>query len=238
VIQTTTRLVLLRHGESIWNKEKRLTGWTDIDLSERGIVEAREAGRIFKEAGFVFDVVFTSVLRRAVKTAWLVLDEMNLVWIPVLKSWRLNERHYGVLEGLTKTELERRYGRGRIVIWKWGYDTVPPQLEKDDDKHPRNDPRYRHIDEDELPGAESLRDASMRILPYWKNMIVPMISSGKRVLIVTHGGIMRVLMNHINAGDDEEALNLEVIPTGASIVYDLDENMNPRRHYRLGSKVM
>ncbi len=230
----TFRLVLLRHGETVWNKGGRLTGWADIDLSEKGVAQARDAGRLLKEAGFTFDIVFTSVLRRAVRTVWLVLDEMDLLWIPVKKTWRLNERHYGVLQGLNRVEAAEIYGREQVALWKRSFNTKPPRLDKKDERHPRNDPRYKDLDENDIPSTESLKDTLARALPYWQGKIVPTIKSGKEVLVVTHGDIIRALAKHLEAIGDREVENLKNIATGISLVYQLDKDMKAISHYPLG----
>lgn len=214
----------------MWNKENRICGWADVDLSERGIAEAREIGRILKKRGFVFDIAFTSMLRRAIKTAWFTLDEMDLYWIPIIKSWRLNERHYGELEGLAKSELAKKFGIDRL----WGKQNVPPPALRDDDRrHPRNDPRYRDLREDELPSAESRDDVLKRILPYWHEVIRPRVESGEQTLIVTHGDVIRTLAMYISSASDEKIPNTTVIPTGTAIVYEFDDRMNPARQYNL-----
>lgn len=226
----TTRLVLLRHGESLGNKENRFTGWTDVDLSQMGAAEAREAGRVLKEAGFVFDIAFTSLLRRAIKTAWLALDEMGLHWIPIVKSWRLNERHLGELEGLTRSEDAKK-----CLAYAMRRNDIPlPKLEKDNPRHPRNDPRYGHLKEGELPNGESQSESLKRLLPYWQHTITPKIRSGQRVLIVSHGAIIRTLIMHLNHVNDEEPPNIRVLLTGTAIIIELDDQMNPVSQKYLG----
>ncbi|HXF05549.1 MAG TPA: 2,3-diphosphoglycerate-dependent phosphoglycerate mutase [Blastocatellia bacterium] len=227
------KLVLLRHGESLWNKENRFTGWTDVDLSERGIEEARAAGRVLKQEGYVFDIAFSSVLKRAIRTLWLVQDEMDLMWIPVQLSWRLNERHYGALQGLNKAEMAARFGEQQVLLWRRSYDVAPPPLEKTDPRYPGHDPRYRDLDEKDLPLTESLKDTVARFLPYWHDVIAPTLRSGKRVLIVAHGNSLRALVKYLDGISDAEIVHLN-IPTGIPLVYELTEDLAPIRHYYLG----
>jgi len=227
------KLVLLRHGESIWNKENRFTGWTDVDLSEKGIEEAKKAGLILKDSGFDFDAAYTSVLKRAIRTLWIVLDEMDLMWIPVYRSWRLNERHYGALQGLNKSETAARYGDDKVHIWRRSFDTPPPPLDTKDPRYPGNDPRYKDIGSSELPLAESLKDTIARFLPYWHETVAPAIRSGKKVIIAAHGNSLRALVKYLDAVPDEEIVALN-IPTGIPLVYELDESLKPLRHYYLG----
>lgn len=227
------KLVLLRHGESLWNKENRFTGWTDVDLSERGIEEARAAGRILRQEGCVFDIAFSSVLKRAIRTLWLVQDEMDLMWIPVQLSWRLNERHYGALQGLNKAEMAARFGEEQVLLWRRSYDVAPPPLEKTDPRYPGHDPRYRDLDEKDLPLTESLKDTVARFLPYWHEVIAPTLRSGKRVLIVAHGNSLRALVKYLDGISDAEIVHLN-IPTGIPLVYELTEDLAPIRHYYLG----
>jgi 2,3-bisphosphoglycerate-dependent phosphoglycerate mutase len=227
------KLVLLRHGESIWNKENRFTGWTDVDLSERGIAEAQKAGQILKEQRYTFDVVFTSVLKRAIRTLWLVQEEMDLMWIPVHLSWRLNERCYGALQGLNKAETAAKFGEEQVLIWRRSYDVRPPGLEKTDERYPGNDPRYRDLDEKDIPLTECLKDTVNRFLPYWHEVIAPVIKSGKRVIISAHGNSLRALVKYLDNIADEEILKLN-IPTGMPLVYELDDGLKPIRHYYLG----
>jgi len=226
-------LVLLRHGESVWNKENLFTGWTDVDLSDKGVTEAREAGRLLKESGFVFDIAFTSVQKRAIRTLWLALDEMDLMWIPVRRSWRLNERHYGALQGLNKAETARKHGEEQVLIWRRSYNVRPPRLDKTDERYPGNDPRYKHLSESELPVTECLKDTVERFMPYWHDTIAPTIESGKMVLISAHGNSLRALVKYLDAISDEEIVGLN-IPTGIPLVYELDEGLKPLRHYYLG----
>lgn len=227
------QLVLLRHGESIWNNENRFSGWVDVDLSERGVNEAREAGKLLKESGFVFDIAFTSLLKRAIRTLWLTLDEMDLVWIPTRRSWRLNERHYGALQGLNKAETAKKHGEEQVLIWRRSYDIRPPALKETDKMYPGNDPRYADLSEDELPVTECLKDVVDRFLPYWHETIAPTLISGKRVLIAAHGNSLRALVKHLDNIDDAEIVNLN-IPTGMPLVYELDEDLKPIKHYYLG----
>ncbi len=227
------KVVLLRHGESEWNKENRFTGWTDVDLSERGIAEAIQAGKTLKEAGYIFDLAYTSVLKRAIRTLWLVLDQMDLMWIPVKNSWRLNERHYGALQGLNKAEMAAKFGEEQVHIWRRSYDVRPPALEKTDERYPGNDPRYKDLSEDELPLTECLKDTVARFLPYWHEEIAPTIRSGKRVLIAAHGNSLRALVKYLDNVPDDEIVGLN-IPTGIPLVYELDENLKPIQHYYLG----
>ncbi len=228
-----TRLVLLRHGESTWNKENRFTGWTDVDLSETGAAEAHEAGRLLREGGFAFDVAFTSVLKRAIRTLWIALDELDQMWIPVVNSWRLNERHYGALQGLNKAEMAEQFGEAQVRLWRRSYDVPPPPLDLDDPRHPARDPRYRGVDPSTLPRAESLKDTVARFLPYWHETIAPTIRSGERVLIAAHGNSLRALVKYLDGVGDEEIVGLN-IPTGIPLVFELDGDLRPERHHYLG----
>jgi len=227
------RLVLLRHGESTWNKENRFTGWTDVDLTDKGREEAREAGRLLKAEGFQFDVAYTSVLTRAIRTLWLALDEMGSMWIPVHNSWRLNERHYGALQGLNKAETAAKHGEEQTKIWRRSYDIPPPPLTPDDPRHPRHDPRYASLSPAELPATESLKDTVARFLPYWHGTIAPAITSGRRVLIAAHGNSLRALVKHLDGISDADIAELN-IPTGIPLVYELDASLKPIRHAYLG----
>jgi len=227
------KVVFLRHGESIWNKENRFTGWTDVDLSEKGIEEAREAGRVLQREGYVFDIAYTSVLRRAIRTLWLVLDEMDLMWIPVIPDWRLNERHYGALQGLNKSETAAKFGEQQVKIWRRSYDIPPPALEKTDPRYPGFDPRYKDLSEAELPLTECLKDTVARVLPCWHNRIVPDIRAGKRVLVTAHGNSLRALVKYLDNISDQDIVELN-IPTGMPLVYELDENLKPLNRYYLG----
>jgi len=226
-------LVLLRHGESSWNKENRFTGWTDVDLSDRGREEAREAGQLLKEGGYVFDLAFTSVLKRAIRTLDIVLDVLDRTWIPVAKHWRLNERHYGALQGLNKAETAAKHGASQIKIWRRSYDIPPPPLALDDERHPSCDPRYASVNPTELPLTESLKDTVVRFLPYWRETIAPAIRSGQRVLIVAHGNSLRALAKYLDHIPEQDILELN-IPTGIPLIYELDDDLRPVRHYYLG----
>jgi 2,3-bisphosphoglycerate-dependent phosphoglycerate mutase len=226
-------LVLLRHGESTWNKENRFTGWTDVDLSEKGRDEAREAGRLLKEGGYAFDVAFTSVLKRAIRTLWIALDGLDEMWLPVEKSWRLNERHYGALQGLNKAETTAKHGEAQVKIWRRSYDIPPPPLTPDDPRHSSRDPRYASLEPDEIPLTESLKDTVARFLPYWHSTIVPAIGSGRRVLIAAHGNSLRALVKYLDDVDDATITELN-IPTGIPLVYELDDRLKPLKHYYLG----
>jgi len=228
-----TKLVLLRHGESVWNKENIFTGWTDVSLSEKGIKEAQKAGEVLKSEGYTFDMAFTSVLKRAVKTLWLTLEELDLMWIPVYRSWRLNERHYGALQGLNKSETVQKYGEEQVLIWRRSYDICPPPLDVNDDRFPGKDPRYQGLDEKELPLTESLKLTIDRFLPYWTNTIVPVIESKKKVIIAAHGNSLRALVKHLDKIPEDKIIKLN-IPTGVPLVYELDESLNPIKHYYLG----
>jgi 2,3-bisphosphoglycerate-dependent phosphoglycerate mutase len=227
------KLVLLRHGESTWNVDNRFTGWTDVDLSPKGRDEAREAGRLLAEGGFTFDVAYTSLLKRAIRTLWIALDGMDLMWIPVHKSWRLNERHYGALQGLDKAETAAKYGDRQVLVWRRSFSEPPPLLTPDDPRHPGHDRRYADLAPDELPLAESLKDTIARFLPYWHGTIVPDLRAGKRVLIAAHGNSLRALVKHLDGVSDEEIVGLN-IPTGIPLVYELDGELKPLRSYYLG----
>jgi 2,3-bisphosphoglycerate-dependent phosphoglycerate mutase len=226
-------LVLVRHGESTWNQENRFTGWTDVDLSERGRAEAHEAGRLLREGGFSFDVAYTSVLKRAIKTLGIALDELDQLFIPVVKSWRLNERHYGALQGLNKAETAARHGEAQIKIWRRSYDIPPPALEPGDDRHPSHDPRYAGLDAADLPLTESLKDTVARFLPYWHETIAPEIRLGRRVVIAAHGNSLRALVKFLDNVSEAEIVELN-IPTGIPLVYELDDDLRPLRHFYLG----
>jgi len=229
------KLVLLRHGESIWNKENRFTGWTDVDLSEQGLKEAHEAGRLLQDSGFVFDVAFTSVLKRAIRTLWIVLDDMDLMWIPVQNSWRLNERHYGALQGLNKAEMAARFGDEQILVWRRSYDVQPPALDSSDERWPGRDPRYKDLRPAELPATECLKDTVARFLPYWSGSIAPAVKAGKRVIIAAHGNSIRALIKYLDDVSDQDIVGLN-IPTGTPLVYELDSALKPARHYYLGDQ--
>jgi 2,3-bisphosphoglycerate-dependent phosphoglycerate mutase len=231
----TFRLVLLRHGESEWNRENRFTGWTDVALTDKGLQEAHTAGARLREAGLQFDVAFTSVLKRAVKTLWIVQEELELYWIPVRPSWRLNERHYGALQGLNKAETAVRYGREQVFLWRRSYDTQPPPLERTDPRYPGHDPRYHNLNEGDIPLTESLKDTTLRLLPCWQETIAPAVRAGKRVLVVAHGNSLRALVKHLDNISDEDVPDL-YIPTGIPLVYDLDGHLNPVRHAYLADQ--
>jgi len=227
------KLVLLRHGESTWNKENRFTGWTDVDLSEKGMEEAHRAGQILQKEGFVFDVSFTSVLKRAIRTLWITLDEMDLMWIPIHHSWRLNERHYGALQGLNKAETASKYGEEQVLLWRRSYDIRPPALEESDERFPGNDPRYAGLSNEELPLTEALKDTVARFLPYWHENIDPVVRAGKRVIIAAHGNSLRALVKFLDKVSDEDIVGMN-IPTGLPLIYELDTSLNPIRNYYLG----
>ncbi len=227
------KLVLLRHGESIWNKENRFTGWTDVDLSEQGLTEAKRAGQILQAGGFLFDVAFTSVLKRAIRTLWMALDEMDQMWIPIYNSWRLNERHYGALQGLNKAEMAAKFGEAQVKLWRRSYDVRPPALTVDDPRFPGNDPRYKALDPRDIPLTECLKDTVARFLPYWHETIAPAIRAGRRVLISAHGNSLRALVKYLDNISDEEIVGLN-IPTGVPLVYELDADLKPVQHYYLG----
>ena len=227
------KLVLLRHGESLWNRENRFTGWTDVDLSEKGAREAGNAGHCLKNDGFTFDVAYTSVLKRAVRTLWVVLDVMDLMWIPVIRDWRLNERHYGALQGMNKAETAGRYGEDQVLVWRRSFDVPLPALEVSDERYPGHDPRYRGLSDDELPTAECLKDTIDRFMPCWNETIAPDIRRGKNVIITAHGNSLRALVKHLDRISDKEILTVN-IPTGMPLVYELDESLNPLKSYYLG----
>ena len=227
------KVVLLRHGLSTWNQENRFTGWTDVDLTDQGRAEAAEAGRLLKADGYVFDLAYTSVLKRAIRTLWIALDVMDQMWIPVEKDWRLNERHYGALQGLNKAETAARHGDAQILIWRRSYDIPPPPLTPDDPRHPSRDPRYALLEPSVLPLAESLKDTVDRFLPYWHERIAPSIRSGKRVLIAAHGNSLRALVKYLDEVSEKDIVELN-IPTGIPLVYELDDHLKPLRHYYLG----
>jgi len=227
------KVVLLRHGESIWNKENLFTGWTDVDLSEKGIEEAKEAGRVLKKEGYAFDVAYTSVLKRAIRTLWLVMDEMDLMWIPVHRDWRLNERHYGALQGLNKAETAAKYGEDQVKVWRRSYDIRPPALEVGDQRDPAKDPRYAGLTRVQTPLTECLKDTVARFLPAWNDVIAPVVKSGKKVLVTAHGNSLRALVKYLDNIPDEEIVGLN-IPTGMPLVYELDGQMKPIRSYYLG----
>lgn len=227
------KVVLLRHGESQWNKENRFTGWTDVPLSEKGIEEAKKAGKLMKDAGFVFDVAYTSVLKRAIKTLWLALEEMDLMYLPVHNSWRLNERHYGALQGLNKAETAEKHGMDQVKIWRRSYDIPPPALEANDPRNPAKDPRYAGANPSDLPLTESLKETVGRFVPYWLETIAPMVKSGRRVIIAAHGNSLRALVKYLDNISEADIVELN-IPTGVPLVYELDANLKPIRNYYLG----
>jgi len=227
------KLVLVRHGQSSWNLENRFTGWTDVGLTERGETEAKEGGRLLREEGYSFDVAYTSVLKRAIKTLWIVMEEMGLEWIPVHRAWQLNERHYGALQGLNKAETAVKFGEEQVHIWRRSYDTPPPALEMDDKRHPRFDPRYAGLKPEEVPATESLKITLERVLPYWHSTLVPAIKSGQRILVAAHGNSLRAMVKYLDNISDEEITGLN-IPTGVPLVYELDDALKPVKSYYLG----
>jgi 2,3-bisphosphoglycerate-dependent phosphoglycerate mutase len=229
------KLVLVRHGESTWNKENRFTGWTDVDLSVRGKDEAKKAGQTLKEQGYVFDAAYTSVLKRAIRTLWTIMDEMDLMWIPVYNSWRLNERHYGALQGLNKSETAAKYGEQQVFIWRRSYDIQPPALTTSDERYPGRDPRYQDLAPQDIPLTESLKDTVARFMPYWHEILAPALKSGQRMIISAHGNSLRALVKYLDGVPDAEIVGMN-IPTGIPLVYELDNNLKPRRHYYLGSE--
>ncbi len=224
------KLVLLRHGESDWNRENRFTGWTDVDLSQKGVEEARAAGRLMKSGGYAFDLAFTSLLKRAIRTLWLALDELDRMWVPEVKDWRLNERHYGALQGLSKSEMAAKFGEQQVLAWRRSYDTPPPALAPEDPRSEARDPRYAGI---AVPRTECLKDTVARVVPYWEQAIAPQVRAGKRVLVAAHGNSLRALVKHLDAVSDADIVDLN-IPTGIPLVYELDDELKPRRHYYLG----
>lgn len=235
------KVVLLRHGQSQWNLENRFTGWTDVDISDKGYEEAVSAAELLKEGGYTFDIAYTSVLKRAIRTLWIVLDKMDLMWIPVVRSWRLNERHYGALQGLNKKEMAEKHGDEQVHIWRRSYDVRPPSLEESDARHPKNDPRYGQEKMNDglpnayAPGTECLKDTVARFVPYWEKVIAPTVKSGKKVLIAAHGNSIRALVKYLDNISDEDIPSLN-IPTGIPLVYELDENLRPIKHYYLGDQ--
>jgi 2,3-bisphosphoglycerate-dependent phosphoglycerate mutase len=229
------KVVLLRHGESTWNKENRFTGWTDVDLSEKGLAEAKKAGQVLKKEGYSFDLAYTSVLKRAIRTLWITLDEMDLMWIPVIRNWRLNERHYGALQGLNKAETAQKFGEDQVKIWRRSYDIQPPALEKTDERYPGKDPRYAELTENDLPFTECLKDTVARFVPYWKETIALSIKRGRKVLITAHGNSLRALVKYLDNIPDKEIVELN-IPTGIPLVYELDKDLNSKKSYYLGNQ--
>jgi 2,3-bisphosphoglycerate-dependent phosphoglycerate mutase len=231
------KLVLLRHGQSTWNLENRFTGWTDVDLSEVGITEAHQAGKLLKAEGYNFDLALTSVLKRAIRTLWIVQDEMDLMWIPVEKSWKLNERHYGDLQGLNKAEMAEKYGQEQVHIWRRSYNVLPPPMSKDDPRHSRFDPRYANLDPALIPDCESLELTLKRVLPYWHETIVPYLTTGRKILIAAHGNSLRAMVKHLDHISDEDIPELN-IPTGIPLVYELNDRLEAIRHYYLGDQTL
>lgn len=229
------KLVLQRHGESIWNKANLFTGWTDVDLSEKGVQEAHDSGIKLKQEGYTFDIAFTSVLKRSIRTLWITMDEMDLMWIPVARSWRLNERHYGALQGLNKAETAEKYGEEQVHTWRRSYAVRPPDLMVTDDRYPGKDPRYQHLTKNEIPLAESLKDTVARFLPFWHTDIVPEIKAGKKVLISAHGNSLRALVKYLDDISEDEIPGLN-IPTGIPLVYELDDQLKPIKHYYLADE--
>lgn len=227
------KLVLIRHGESDWNRENRFTGWTDVDLSDKGREEARQAGQLLKKEGFDFDIAFVSVLKRAIRTLWIVLDEMDRMWLPVRHSWRLNERHYGALQGLNKSETAAKFGEDQVKIWRRSYDVPPPPLEESDPRYPGKDRRYADLSHDELPLTECLKDTVARFLPFWHETLAPAVKSGQRVVVAAHGNSIRAIVKYLDNVSDEEIIGLN-IPTGIPLVYELDAELKPIKHYYLG----
>jgi 2,3-bisphosphoglycerate-dependent phosphoglycerate mutase len=229
------KVVLLRHGESVWNRENRFTGWMDVDLTDKGVAEAREAGRLISEAGFDFDVAYCSVLKRAIRTMWIVLQEIDRIWVPQHLSWRLNERHYGALQGLNKSETAKKFGDEQILIWRRSYDTPPPVLDASDERNPANDPRYKSVRRQDLPLTECLKDTVKRFLPYWNETVAPQVRAGERVLVVAHGNTLRALVKHIDNVSEKDIVGLN-IPTGIPLVYELEDDLKPIRSYYLGDQ--
>lgn len=227
------KLVLIRHGESTWNKENRFTGWKDVDLSEKGMAEAKAAGELLKKEGYEFDIAYTSVLTRAIRTLNIVLGEMDCLWLPVIKSWKLNERHYGNLQGLNKSEMAEKFGEEQVLIWRRSYDIPPPPMEADDERSPRRDRRYADLSDAEIPLTECLKDTVARVVPYWENEVAPSIKAGKRLIIAAHGNSLRAMVKYLDNIPDDEIVKLN-IPTGIPLVYELDENLKPIRNYYLG----
>jgi 2,3-bisphosphoglycerate-dependent phosphoglycerate mutase len=227
------KLVLIRHGESTWNKENRFTGWTDVDLSEKGLQEAKEGGQTLKKEGYVFDIAYTSVLKRAIRTLWNVLDQMDLMWIPVIRDWRLNERHYGSLQGLNKSETAAKYGEDQVKIWRRSYDVPPPPLEPSDPRNAAFDPRYKNLKQNELPLTECLKDTVARVIPFWNDTLAPAIKSGKKVLVAAHGNSLRAMVKFLDNIPEKDIVELN-IPTGMPLVYELDKDLKPIKSYYLG----
>ena len=229
------KLVLLRHGESTWNKENRFTGWTDVDLSPKGLEEAQNSGRLLREGGFTFDIAYTSVLKRSIRTLWIVLDELDQMWIPVNLTWRLNERHYGALQGLNKLETALKYGEEQVQIWRRSYNVRPPALTPEDERYPGFDPRYRNLEREDIPLTECLQDTVARFLPYWNETIAPQVQGGQRIIIAAHGNSLRALVMYLDNLSEQDVMELN-IPTGVPLVYELDEDLKPVRSYYLGDQ--
>ncbi|MDI3504496.1 MAG: 2,3-bisphosphoglycerate-dependent phosphoglycerate mutase [Candidatus Cloacimonadota bacterium] len=229
------KIVLIRHGESLWNKANLFTGWTDVDLSEKGILEAKEAGKRLKAAGFSFDEAFTSVLKRAIRTLWLILDEMDLMYTPIHHDWRLNERHYGALQGLNKAETAKKYGDEQVLLWRRSFDTPPPALEKSDERYPGIDPRYAHLEEKQIPRCESLKDTVARTMPFWNEVIIPRLVAGRKMLISAHGNSLRAIVKNLDHISDDEIVNLN-IPTGIPLIYEFDSELNVSKKYYLADE--
>ncbi len=227
------KLVLIRHGQSTWNLENRFTGWWDVDVTPTGVEQARNAGRLLKAEGYEFDVAYTSVLKRAIRTLWLTLDEMDRTWLPVLKNWRLNERHYGALQGLNKADMAKQYGDAQVLVWRRSYDTPPPALEATDVRSERSDPRYAKLDPADVPLTECLKDTVARVMPFWNDAMAPAIKAGKRIVVAAHGNSIRALVKYLDGISDNDIVGLN-IPNGIPLVYELDENLKPIRHYYLG----
>lgn len=226
------KIVLIRHGQSLWNLENKFTGWTDIDLSENGLIEAKKAGRILKENGYEFDIAYTSVLKRAIRTLWIILDEMNTMWIPVYKSWKLNERHYGALQGLNKDETAKKYGKDKVKEWRRSVNTKPPSLTIDDNRYSGEDTKYKNLQKNEIPLTESLKDTEKRVIKEWNDEIVPNLKDNKKIIISAHGNTLRALVKYLDNIEDDDIVNLN-IPTGTPLVYELDDDLKPIRHYYL-----
>ncbi len=227
------KLVLIRHGESTWNLENRFTGWTDVDLTDTGIAQAKQAGRLLKEQGYDFDVAYTSVLKRATRTLWHVLDELDRIWLPVVHSWRLNERHYGALQGLNKADMAKQYGDEQVLVWRRSYDTPPPALEATDPRSERGDLRYARLDPEQVPLTECLKDTVARVLPFWNESMAPAIRAGRRLVVAAHGNSIRALVKYLDGISDSDIVGLN-IPNGIPLVYELDDDLKPLRHYYLG----
>ncbi|MCB5262642.1 MAG: 2,3-diphosphoglycerate-dependent phosphoglycerate mutase [Candidatus Cloacimonetes bacterium] len=229
------KIVLLRHGESIWNKANLFTGWTDVDLSEKGYIEAKEAGRRLKEAGFTFDEAYTSVLKRGIRTLWLALDEMDLMHTPIRHDWRLNERHYGALQGLNKAETAKKYGEEQVLLWRRSFDVPPPPLEKSDERYPGKDPRYANLEEEQIPLCESLKDTVARTMPFWNEVIIPRLVAGRKMVISAHGNSLRAIVKNLDHISDEDIVSLN-IPTGIPLIYEFDAELNATKRYYLADE--